>query len=311
MLSSVHKVKSMLPGWIPALVLLAVFTVPALRAATPRPLLMPASDLPPQKTVLVFGQKIAYYDIGSGSTIVLVHGFASQARFDWGNVMLPLSKSHRVIALDQIGWGHSDKPAIDYSIQTFVDFLGEFLRVMKVDHFTLAGESLGGWIVADYTIQALAAKNTGKYALPKPDRLILSDAAGDHFPAQKTPPEVQGTLADAAGIAIVFYDKPRVTQEFIREAWAMKMQANDGNTQRSVWMNPRLPHETVGDKLGEITIPTLVVWGAEDALVPLADGRDFATKIPHARLVVIAKSGHSPADEQPDAFMAAVNKFLQ
>jgi pimeloyl-ACP methyl ester carboxylesterase len=84
--------------------------------------------------VLVFGQKIAYYDMGTGPTIVLVHGFGSQARFDWGNVLLPLSAHHRVLALDQIGWGHSDKPAIDYSIQTFVDFLGEFLRVMKVEH---------------------------------------------------------------------------------------------------------------------------------------------------------------------------------
>jgi triacylglycerol lipase len=291
--------------------LISIFAAPALKAAPVKPLLLPVSALPPQKTALVFGQKIAYYDLGSGPTIVLVHGFASQARFDWGNVMLPLSRHHRVLALDEIGWGHSDKPAVDYSIQTFVDFLGEFLRVMKVDHFALAGESLGGWIVADYTIQALAPTNTGAYAVPRPDKLILEDAAGHKSLHGMGPAHVQGTLADAAGIAIVFYDKSRVTPEFVREAWAMKLDANDGNTQRSVWNNPALDNETVGGKLDQITIPTLVVWGAEDQLVPLADGQDYAAKIPHAKLVVVPESGHSPGTEQPDAFMAAVNAFLE
>ncbi len=309
--TSLPKLKSAFYARILSLFVITAFTAPMLCAAGGKPLLMPASALPAQKTALVFGQKIAYYDLGSGPTIVLVHGFASQARFDWGNVMLPLSKSHRVIAVDEIGWGHSDKPAVDYSIQTFVDFLGEFLRVMKVDRFALAGESLGGWIVADYTIQALAAANTGMYALPKPDKLILEDAAGHNSLHGMGPAHVQGTLADAAGIAIVFYDKSRVTPEFVRAAWSMKLAANDGNTQRSVWNNPALDNETVGDKLDRITIPTLVVWGAEDQLVPLADGQDYAAKIPHAKLVVVPESGHSPATEQPDAFMKAANEFLQ
>lgn len=316
--SFVHRLKCLSQGWMTwvrsALVRSALVLTAAampLCAAAAGPLLMPKSALPPQKTVLVFGEKIAYYDMGSGPTIVLVHGFASQARFDWGNVLVPLSRHHRVLALDEIGWGQSDKPAIDYSIQTFVDFLGEFLRVMHVDHFALAGESLGGWIVADYTIQALAPTNTGRYAVPRPDKLILEDAAGHKSLHGMGPAHVQGTLADAAGIAIVFYDKSRVTPEFVRQAWAMKMQANDGNTQRSVWNNPALDNETVGGKLDQITIPTLVVWGAEDQLVPLADGRDYAAKIPHATLVVVPESGHCPSTEQPDAFMKAVNSFLQ
>jgi triacylglycerol lipase len=108
------------------------------------------------KTALVFGQKIVYYDLGSGPPVVLLHGLASQAMFDWAEVIMPLSQSHRVIALDQIGFGQSDKPVVDYSIQTFVDFLGEFLRTIGVRQFALAGESLGGWIAASYTIQALA-----------------------------------------------------------------------------------------------------------------------------------------------------------
>jgi len=85
-------------------------------AQTGQPLLMPEKSLPPVKSVQVFGQEIVYYDAGTGPVVVLVHGFSTQARFDWGNVILPLARHHRVIALDQIGFGRSDKPQIDYSV---------------------------------------------------------------------------------------------------------------------------------------------------------------------------------------------------
>jgi len=283
-------------------------------AQSPQPsqsLLAPENSLPPHRTVLVFGQKIVYYDVGSGPALVLVHGFASQARFDWGNVIVPLSKHHRVIALDQIGFGGSDKPFIDYSIQTYVDFLGEFIRTLRVEHFDLAGESLGGWIVADYAIQALAPANEGKYALPKPTHLILEDAAGHtplHAVLQRIP--IAGNLADAAGVAVVFYDKSRVTPELIRENFALKLKANDGMTERLLVANPEVDKEVVGEKLAGITIPTLVVWGGNDELVPLADGKDYAAKIPGAKLVIVPECGHAPSAEKPKEFVEAVEGFL-
>lgn len=291
-----------------AVFVLVVIAAPGLRGQS---LLAPESSLPPHRSTLVFGQKIVYYDTGTGPVLVLVHGFASQARFDWGNVIVPLSKRHRVIALDQIGFGGSEKPFIDYSIQTYVDFLGEFLRTLHIDKFDLAGESLGGWIVADYAIQALAPANTGKYALPKPSRLILEDAAG-HSPLHavlKTIP-IAGNLRDAAGVAIVFYDKSRVTPELIRENFALKLAANDGMTERLLVGNPEVDQEVVGDKLSGITIPTLVVWGGNDELVPLADGKDYAAKIPGAKLVIVPECGHAPSAEKPKEFMEAMEGFL-
>src|SRR5579859_5781929 len=96
--------------------LFCVARIPLIEAQPAKPLLMPASSLPAQKTALVFGQPIAYYEAGSGPTIVLVHGFASQARFDWGHVILPLAEHHHVLALDNIGFGQSAKPQFDYSI---------------------------------------------------------------------------------------------------------------------------------------------------------------------------------------------------
>jgi len=291
--------------------LLALTTLPLPWLRADSQVLAPESSLPPHKSTLVFGQKIVYYDTGTGPTLVLVHGFGSQARFDWGKVIVPLSRHHRVIALDEIGWGGSDKPFIDYSVQTFVDFLGEFLRTLKVEHFDLAGESLGGWIVADYTLEALAPANTGLYALPRPSRLILEDAAGHnslHAVLKSIP--ITGTLQSAAGVAIVFHDKSLITPEFIRENFALKLAANDGMTQRLLTANPETEKEVVTGRLAGITIPTLVVWGGDDQLLPLADGKDYAAKIPNARLVVIPECGHAPSLEKPKEFVEAVEGFL-
>jgi pimeloyl-ACP methyl ester carboxylesterase len=233
-------------------------------------------------------------------------------------VIPELARRHHVLAMDQIGFGNSDKPFIDYSVQTYVDSLGEFLRTLKVDHFDLAGESLGGRIAASYTLQALSLENSGPYALPRPERLILEDAAGHTDPFHRAgaqpqvgPIPISGNLKDAAGVAIVFHDKSRVTEEFIRRDFALKMKANDGMTERLFTSNPRLSSEVVGDKLGGITIPTLVVWGENDELVPLADGRDYAAKIPNARLVIVSECGHAPSIEKPQQFIDAVERFLK
>jgi pimeloyl-ACP methyl ester carboxylesterase len=300
-------------GWMRGLILgLAIAAAAqAFAAETAESALMPESSLPAKKTVAVFGQRIAYYDTGAGPVVVLVHGFGSEARLDWGNVILPMAAHHRVIALDQIGFGASDKPFIDYSIQTYVDFLGEFLRTLKVNEFTLAGESLGGWIAALYTIEALRPANQGEFALPAPRKLVLEDAAG-MVPLRTvlTRAAVSGTIEDAKGVAIVFHDKSRVTDEFVRETFEMKLKANDGFTQRSLVENPKLDSEVVSGRLSGVTIPTLVVWGGNDELVPLEQGRAYAAGIAGAKLAIVPECGHAASLEKPKEFLAAVLPFI-
>jgi pimeloyl-ACP methyl ester carboxylesterase len=280
-------------------------------AQAPRRLFVAPGELPPVKSVEIFGQKIVYYDVGTGPAVVLVHGFASQASVDWGHVIRPLAEHHRVIALDLIGFGESAKPTIDYDIQTFVDFLGEFLRTLKVEHFALAGESLGGWVVASYTLEALGPENTGSYAVPKPEKLILEDAAGHKAFHSDGPSPLMSSLKDGASIASILYDKSLMTEAAMRENFAIKLKANDGATQRLFRANMNVDSETVGDKVAAITIPTLIVWGENDPIVPLDDGKDFAAKIPGAKLVIVPKCGHAPSIERPEQFMAAVKPFLK
>jgi len=179
------------------------------------PALAAPPALPAQKTIPVFGADIAYYELGSGPTLVLVHGYGSSAFGDWGQVMLPLAAHRHVVALDLLGFGNSDKPLINYGVQPWVDVLGEFLREKRISDFTLMGESLGGRIATVYSIEALKGMSPGgaDLALPKPSRLVLSDAAGrlatmQLLSGRRLDPEL--SLANEKGLlSKVFHDPSR------------------------------------------------------------------------------------------------------
>ena len=273
-----------------------------------------ASTLPEQKSEWIFGQKIAYYEAGSGPTVVMLHGLATRAADDWGTCIGPFATHHHVLAPDQLGFGASDKPLIDYGIQTWVDMLGEFLRVKKVTDFTLLGESLGGWICAQYTIQALGpAPAAGpSFALPAPRKLILVDAAGHRHLAEQLTSGGGGASVEGSMrlLSAIFFEPSRRSETEIRRKFEAILSKGDGWTIHSIMSNRGIIAESVDDKLAGISIPTLVVWGDSDQIIPVDDGRDFALRIPGARLALIPKSGHAPAIERPEEFLDAAVPFI-
>src|SRR5919107_1578841 len=121
----------------------------------------------PAKELVVFGQKIRYVEAGSGPAVVLLHGMGGNST-NWAFNTPALAQKFRVIVPDQVGFGQSDKPPINYRIGTYVDFLDKFLAELKVERATLVGNSMGGWVAALYTL---------KYP-SKVERLVLVDAAG-------------------------------------------------------------------------------------------------------------------------------------
>lgn len=298
--------------------LLGTALAAAIACSAPGLALAAAKPLPAQKTLLLFGAKIRYYELGQGPALVLVHGLGSSAQGDWGQVMQTLAATHHVIALDLLGFGQSDKPVIDYGIQTWVDFLGEFLREKKVSDFTLMGESLGGWISAQYTIQALSGIAAGEsFVLPKPSKLVLCDAAGHRAsfarvfePRPPNTPINASIAGQKALMGLVFHAPSYRTDEGLRRGFAWGLSKGDSGTIKAFYGNRAILDEAIDGKLGAITIPTLVVWGEHDALVPLSDGQSYANGIAGARLVVIPDSGHAPMIETPAAFLKAVVPFL-
>jgi triacylglycerol lipase len=259
---------------------------------------------PTDKTIAVFGQTIHYWDVGSGPVVVLVHGLGSRKE-DWLPVIEPLAQKYRLLAPDQIGFGKSDKPLLDYSVQTYVDFLNEFLRQLKVEKASLVGESLGGWISALYAVEL----SDGAHLIAL-DKLVLVDAAGlkQDAPIPNLNPS---SLAAMRGVMeAVFYDTSWLNEDALRKVFTDKLATHDAYTVRSFLGNPMIATERLDDRMGKIKTPTLVVWGKQDKLLPIASGERYAAGIAGAKLVSFDKCGHVPPVEKTDEFVAALTAFL-
>lgn len=265
----------------------------------------------PMQSSKVFGQTIHYYDVGSGPVLVLLHGIGGSAK-SWGNVMGPLSTMHRVLVMDQIGFGASDKPNIEYRIQTYVDFLGEFLRQHNIEQFILAGISLGGWIAAQYAYQALHS-NRCVHNLPIPSKLLLCNAAGirQEFPSNLLEGMLPGSVAAMeSSLRAEVYDQSLINCEVVRDRFVSRLTANDGIAVRSLVSSFSESTEWLDNKLHAIGIPTLVVWGMEDRIMPIQHGRNFAAGIPDAELATIEHCGHEILREKPDEFLLKISNFI-
>ena len=275
------------------ILLLAVFVVPA-----------SGQRQPADKTITVFGQSIHYFDMGAGPVVVLLHGLGSRKE-DWLPVLEPMAQKYRLLVPDQIGFGRSDKPLLDYSIQTYVDFLNEFLRQLKVEKASLVGESLGGWIAGLY----VAEIGGGAHLIPV-EKVVLVDAAGLKQD-QPIPDLNPSSLAAMRGLMeAVFYDTSWLNEDALRKIFTDKLAVHDGYTVRSLLGNPALGTERLDDRLGSIKVPTLVAWGKQDKLLPIAAGERYAAGIAGAKLVSFEKCGHVPAIEKTEEFVTAVVAFL-
>ena len=263
-----------------------------------------APGQPADKTVLVFGQMIHYFDVGNGPVVVLLHGLGSRKE-DWLPVIEPLAQKYRLLVPDQIGFGRSDKPLLDYSIQTYVDFLNEYLRQLRIEKASLVGESLGGWIAGLY----VAELSGGTHLIPV-EKLVLVDAAGLKLDTP-VPNLNPSSLADMRGLMeAVFYDTSWLNEDALRRVFTDKLATKDGYTVRSIMSNPALGAQRMDDRLSNIKVATLVAWGKQDKLVPISAGERYTAGISGAKMVSFDKCGHVPAIEKTEDFVTAVTAFL-
>jgi len=261
-------------------------------------------NLPADRTIAVFGQTIHYWDVGSGPVLVLVHGLGDRKE-SWTPVIPTLSQKYRVLALDQIGFGKSAKPLLDYNIQTYVDFLNEFLRDLNVQKASLVGESLGGWIVGLYAVES----SSDSRMVPL-EKLVLMDAAG--LKREGPVPDLNpSSLAQMRRVMeLVYYDTSWLTDERLHQIFVDKLGEQDGYTTHALLTSSYRDAQSLDSRLSEIHVPTLVLWGRQDQLIPLANGERYAAGIAGAKLVTFDKCGHVPAAEHTAEFLAAIEQFL-
>jgi triacylglycerol lipase len=264
----------------------------------------PAPSQPTNEAV-VFGQKIRYVEAGTGPAVVLLHGLGGDSA-NWAFNTPALAQKHRVIVPDQVGFGDSDKPLINYRVATYVDFLDKFLEDLKVERATLVGNSMGGWIAASYALKHPA----------KVERLVLVDAAGFAPPKEfdlaalsGLNPSTRAGMKQLAGM--VFFNPLFKTDAAVDMLLAQRLSAGDGYTIQSLVESIHRGEDMLDGRLGAIKQPVLIVWGREDGLTTLArEGERFRKEIPHAQFLVFDNCGHVPQVEKAAEFNAAVLKFL-
>ncbi|MDP3702650.1 MAG: alpha/beta hydrolase [Hylemonella sp.] len=245
--------------------------------------------------------------------IVLVHG-TSSSLYTWDGWATELKKTRRVIRFDLPGFGLTGPNAAnDYSIAVYVRFVTALMDKLGVPRFVIAGNSLGGevaWAVA--------------YAQPqRVSQLILVDAAGYRIESLSIPlgfrlaglPSLQPLMRNLLppglmdkSIRNVYGEPDRVTPELV--AHYTDMVRREGNRAA---LRQRLIQRDTGREadIKTLKVPTLILWGGQDRLIPPVYGQRFAADIGGSKLVMFDRLGHVPHEEDPAATLAAVREFLR
>ena len=258
------------------------------------------------------GVRVHYQEKGAGAPLVLLHGYTALT-FAWKDVFDPLSEQFRVIAVDLKGFGFSGKPDGDYARRAQADLVIRLLDQLKIDRAILCGNSMGGEISMHAAVR-------------HPDRvsaLILANSSGvtvsgggSVTPGVAQWPVIGPAIAALAlttdslvrdGLRQCFYDKSLVTDEQVA-AYYRPLKTRHG--QRAAYLaRAQAAIDPIEPEIGKIRQPTLIIWGAEDELIPLEAGRKLNSLIAGSRLVVFDKCGHVPQAEMPARFAGEVKSF--
>ncbi len=260
----------------------------------------------------VDGVRLHYQEKGEGAPLLLIHGYTAST-FAWKDVFEPLSRQFRVIAVDLKGFGFSAKPEGDYTRRAQGDLVIRFLDHLKIDRAIFCGSSMGGEVSMNAAVR-------------HPDRvsaLILVDSSGVTVggggsvgPGVANWPVIGPAVAALAlisdsmvrdGLRQCFYDDSMVTGEQVA-AYYRPLKTRGG--QRAAYLaRVQAGQDPVEPEINRIRQPTLIVWGAEDELIPLEAGRRLNSLIAGSRLVVFDKCGHLPQAEMPERFVGEVSGF--
>jgi 2-hydroxy-6-oxonona-2,4-dienedioate hydrolase len=250
----------------------------------------------------VGGIRTRYLEAGSGEkTVVFLHGTAGHLETFLRNIG-PHALEYRVLAIDLLGHGYTDKPDYDYEIARYIEHVRGFLEIMKVKKAHLAGTSLGGWVSA--RIAASSPDLVDKLALISAGGLTATPAV---MAAIKTLSTNAATGDDREAVRKrlqwVIKHPHMVDDELLETRWRIYTQPL---YQKAIPHIMCLQDITVRTRnmlseaeLNKIAAPTIVVWTRDDPTASVETGRRYADAIPGAKFVVFEESSHLPQFEEP------------
>ena len=273
-----------------------------------------------RQQIALHGHPVSYYEAGSGPVLLLVHGITSNAD-TWRAVMPALAERFTVVAPDLLGHGGSAKPRGDYSLGAYASGLRDLLAALGHDRTTVVGHSMGGGIAMQLAyqfperVERLALVSSG--GLGKEVALVLRAAT---LPgAEWVLPLLtrRGPRDVAVGAAQAMRRLGRRTQADVRgTAFGLASLRDDAarraflHTARSI-LDPSGQRVSARDRLYLAEgMPTLIVWGERDPMIPAAHGIAAHELMPGSRLELFPGAGHYPYEEDPERFVAVLQDFI-
>jgi pimeloyl-ACP methyl ester carboxylesterase len=259
------------------------------------------------------GVRIHYQEKGTGTPLVLIHGYTSST-YSWKDVFDPLAKTFRVIAVDLKGFGFSGKPDGDYTRRAQAMLVTHLLEHLNIQTAWLCGNSMGGEVALNVALAnpqlvaglilidsgGVQVKGSGSLA----PRYLLVPVIGRVLIAL-------GLRSDKLvreGLEKSFYERTKITNERVANYYR-QLQTRGGllAALRARTQADRFPIEP---ELARINVPTLILWGAQDALIPLEAGRKINSLIKDSKLVIFDSCGHLPQEEMPARTVDEITKFI-
>lgn len=274
------------------------------------PFRIPEHLQPYRREVVVAGVRLHLYDAGRGPALVLLHGLGDEAD-SWRRVIPQLAQTHRVIAPDLPGFGRSEAPRRAYTPGLFVRTVAGLLEGLGLEEVGLVGNSLGAEIAARLALEhprrvsrlvLVDGPSLGGGVSPALLRLLTPGLGERYYTALRASQE-----AAYATLRPYYADLEALPPEeraFLRErVWARVWSDGQRRAFFSTLRQAALASLIAGARfragLARLAVPTLIVWGEQDRIVPLASGRALAALIPRSRLEVIPACGHLPQQERP------------
>ena len=264
----------------------------------------------PQRMTYVNGYGIRYldYDYRSHKSenykfLILLHGLGASAE-RWLPIAPTLSKYFRVIVPDIIGFGYSDKPTVEYTMDFFIEFFEEFIENMHIHRPIVIGSSFGGYLATEFAIRF--SSRVEKLVLAAPAGMMRSSTnVLDQYIMAALYPTYENALRAFMDMA---YDPSIVTDDTVRDFINRMRLPNAKYAFMSTLLGIRDSPRLLG-RLSKIQVPTLLVWGDSDNMIPLQYSKEY-NEIPGSNLVILKDCGHTPFIERPTTFSQTILKFL-
>jgi pimeloyl-ACP methyl ester carboxylesterase len=270
-----------------------------------------------QHRLEIDGREVNYCELGEGPAILFVHGLGASWQ-SWLEQLPEFAASHRVVAMDLPGFGYSESPSEDISIEYYARWTAQFMDVLGIESAAVVGNSMGGFVSAELAIKVPARVQrlvfvsaaifwqNRRRAQPLVQLARMSDAVVARALVRATDDIATRRRLRYAALATAGFRYP----QYVSDELAHEMVRSARRTDGFLPALQALAGYDLEEELPKISCPTLIVWGANDQLVSVKDAERLEDLIPASRREVFERTGHVAMLERPERFNRLLEEFL-